>query len=74
MIRLASATEGWDSPPFTSPESLALMWEFVRYFFSAYMPMIMIVVAFFLVVGFLAVIMSLFIKDDKPDDDEVEYL
>lgn len=68
------STQDWGSPSFTTPESLALLWEYVRYFISAYMPYIMIVVAAFVAWAVTALIISIFAKDKSDDDDPVEFL
>ena len=74
-LAAASPTQGWGSPPFASAESLTLMWQYVRYFISAYMPIIMIVVAVFAAWGIAALISSLFTKEkDDDEDNPVDYL
>lgn len=74
MMASGSSTAGWGSPSFASAESLALMWEYVRYFITAYMPFIMIVVAVFIAWGVAALVISIFEKNDDDDDDPVEFL
>lgn len=68
------STENWGSPSFTSPDSLGLLWEYVRYFIATYMPYIMIVVAAFVAWAVLALIIGIFTKDKSDDDDPVEYM
>lgn len=69
-------TDDWGNAPFATPESLEGMWDVVRYFLGQYMPFIMIVVAVFLTWGVVTIIVSLFErkKRDEDDDDIIEYL
>lgn len=67
-------TQNWGSPSFTSAESFALLWQYVRYFISEYMPIIMIVVAVFVAWGVASLIVQVFTKDRDDDDDPVDYI
>lgn len=73
---MASPTENWGSAPFASSDSLALMWDYVRYFVGQYMPFIMIVVAAFIAWAIAAIAVGIFNKKAKDDDDDdpVEYM
>lgn len=76
MFMSASSTADWGSPSFTSPESFALMWEYMRYFISAYMPYIMIIVAIFIAIAVASLVVYIFNRNqnDDDDDDEIEYI
>lgn len=71
---IASSTEDWGTASFATPESLARMWEFVRYFIAQYMPFIMIVVAAFLVIAVLALIIQIFTRQKDDDEHPVDYM
>lgn len=52
---------------------IGLLWHYVKWFLEVNQVWIMIVVSLFLAVGIVAIILSMFTKDTK-EDDEVEYM
>lgn len=71
MIKMG-VTNGWKTPSYTSPESIAQLWEMVRYFLKVNMPYIMIVVAFFIAIGVVSIVTSIITKDDE--EEPVDYM
>lgn len=71
---MMSPTENWGSAPFASAESLALMWNYVRYFIFEYMPFIMIVVAVFVAWAVASLVVQIFTRKNDQDDDPVDFI